>query len=385
LDLRLLFAVGGASIASFLPFYALLLRGWGLAPDEIGFVLAASSLAGVATASLWSHLADTRLGSVRTLQVASLASAVFALGLMLATSSLWTILVMASMLGIAQGPGTALGDAIALGRLGRRRMTEYGSIRSWASGGWAIAVLLFGVWFEHAGLDPVLPLYAAGTLAYVLVLTRFPARRPDHVSEHPSRLGSVGRAFRSSPRLLPFLLGVVLVSTATWGAWSFVPLRIQARGGGPFLVGLAAGVTAVIEIPFFRASSWLAGHVGLAVLYVAGCAVYVTMLVGLALAANPVAIAFIKMAGGAGFGLTYSALVVITGTLVPEHLRNTGQALMQIASSGVGPVVGVAVGGVVYRWLGATTLFLGAAGLTAIGAVVVWRSLAGAAVGRTAG
>lgn len=382
-DVRFLFAVGGASGAAFIPFFVLLLRERGFHADEIGLILAVSSFAGVVATPFWSHVADTRMGTVRTLQLTSVATAAIALGLLLTGTSLWATVAVVAVLGVASAPGTALGDVIALGHLGPERTTEYGEIRLWGSLGWAVAVLAFGAWFERSGLGPVLPVYAIGTLVYVAATTRFPAMRPGHVRQHVSRLGSVGEAFRSAPRLPPFLVGLLLVSTATWGAWSFVPLRIVARGGGPFLVGLAACVAAIVEIPFFRASGWLGEHVGLRRLYLSGCAVYVVMLVAWSLVAAPSLVALMKMIGGAGFGLTYAALVVITGRLVPERLRNTGQALMQISTVGIGPVVGAAVGGVVYRHLGPPMLFASAAVLASIGAVVVRQALSGDEFART--
>ena len=57
-------------------------------------------------------------------------------------------------------------------------MGEYGRIRLWASAGWAAAVVPFGWWFQRVGTGPVLPVYAAGFLMYVLLLSRFPAPRP---------------------------------------------------------------------------------------------------------------------------------------------------------------------------------------------------------------
>jgi PPP family 3-phenylpropionic acid transporter len=134
-----------------------------------------------------------------------------------------------------------------------------------------------------------------------------------------------------------------------------------------------------VEVPFFRASGRLAEHMGLRAVYLSGIAVYVLMLVAWALLASPVAVALIRVLGGVGFGLTYAALVVITGRLVPERLRTTGQALMQVATVGLGPVLGAAVGGVVYRRLGASTLFGSAAAVATFGAAVIWWALSGPA------
>jgi PPP family 3-phenylpropionic acid transporter len=85
-------------------------------------------------------------------------------------------------------------------------------------------------------------------------------------------------------------------------------------------------------------------------------------------------VAAVRIAIGIGFGLTYVTLVVMTGTLVPPGLRNTGQTLLQVASWGLAPVVGSLVGGIVYQRLGATPLFLGSAVGIVVGMAIVWNA-----------
>jgi PPP family 3-phenylpropionic acid transporter len=77
--------------------------------------------------------------------------------------------------------------------------------------------------------------------------------------------------------------------------------------------------------------------------------------------------------------LTYVTLVVMTGTLVPERFRNTGQTLQQVCSQGLAPIVGSLAGGIVYEHIGPGQLFLGSAVGIAVGIVIVW-----AAAGRRA-
>jgi MFS family permease len=74
---------------------------------------------------------------------------------------------------------------------------------------------------------------------------------------------------------------------------------------------------------------------------------------------------------------------VVTDRLVAQHLRNTGQTLMQLAQWSVGPIVGPAIGGFVYVTLGPPTLFAGAAVAATAGAMVSWWALGG--VGRPQG
>ena len=91
---------------------------------------------------------------------------------------------------------------------------------------------------------------------------------------------------------------------------------------------------------------------------------------------SPLAVSAIRVGIGVGFGLTYVTLVVITGTLVPERLTNTGQTLQQICSQGLAPIVGGLVGGFVYEHIGARQLFLGSAAGIVAGIAIVWTSTA---------
>lgn len=383
-NVRLLFGLAGASTAAILPFFVLWLRSRGMAPDRIGFVVAASALAAVVAAPVWSHAADMRLGTTRALVLSSAATAAAALLLLAVGPAFWPILVMVVAMAVAGAPGTALSDSLALNVLGPERETQYGSVRLWASLGWAGAVIVFGAWYQHAGLGAMLPLYAALTLIVAMVAATFPpfrgAEHPKHPTDHTGeRLGAVGQAFRASTHLAPFLAGLFLVSTANAAALTFVPLRIASDGRGPFLVGLAAGVAAMVEVPFFASSRRLGARFGQRTLYVAGAGIYVAIFLGYGLAADPVTTAVLRALSGAGFGLLYAAMVVIAGRLVPPALRNTGQALTQTVNTGIGPIVGSALGGLVFAHAGPRPMFLGAAACAAVGAVVVWSALSGPA------
>jgi PPP family 3-phenylpropionic acid transporter len=377
LDVVVLFALIGAAGAIFIPFFAVLLRDRGLAADRIGLVLAASSLGGVVAAPGWSHVADDRLGTIASLRGAFLLTAVFALLLIPAEASVVALVVVATFSGAAQAPITGLANALALTHLGPAREIEFGRIRLWTSIGWAIAVVAAGAWFQRAGLGVLLPLTAVGLVLCAGATFRFPATGPLERPARVSRLGSVGDVFRA-PHFPSFLAGTFLVSVATAASWSFVPLRIAARGGGPFLIGLSAGLAALIEIPCFLAGATLTARFGLRRLYLMGAGVYVATMVAWTLTADPTTVATVKALGGIGFGLLYGAIVVITGRLVPAHLRNTGQTVAQTTSMGIAPIVGSGVGGLVWTYLGPTTLFAAAAVCAALGTAVVWATLAGA-------
>lgn len=370
-ELRRLYGIVGVAGAAFIPFYALLLRDRGLSADRIGLILAATSLAGVVATPFWSHAADTRFGSVHTLQLACGIACVADLALLATGSSIVAIAACAVVLGAAQGPQTAMTDALTLAQLGPLRLTEYGSFRVWASIGWGVGAVAFGAVFAALGLDAMLPVAAIGIAVVAVFVSRLPSGRPPPRQARAGRFGSVGDAFRAR-RMPPFLLGVLLLATSTHAAWDFVPLRIAAGGGGPFLVGISSGVSAFVEIPFMRSTTSLAQRIGLRRVFALGAVVYVAASVAWALVSDAVAVTAIRIAIGVGFGLVYPTLVVITGRLVPDRVRNSGQALMSICSFGLAPVIGGAIGGVVYQHVGPSWLFAGSAVGIAVGAVVVW-------------
>jgi PPP family 3-phenylpropionic acid transporter len=379
--LRHFYALVGTVFSAFLPFFVLWLRDRGFTPSEIGVVLSLSALTGVVAAPFWSDIADRRAGTVKTLQIAFAASAVVALALAMTGSAFLAVAGVAAVLAAAQAPQTPLTDALAMTMLGPGRLRGYGSFRLWASVGWGVGAIVFGALFQVAGLAPMLPVYALGVVACVLYVRRFPNVRPSPRDQTTSRLGAVGEAL-AVPRLPLFLLGVFVFGASTRAAWDYVPLRIAAGGGGPLLVGVAAGVSAFVEIPFMRWSGPLMDRFGMRAVFVAGAGVYAAAALGWALVMAPVGVTAIRIAIGIGFGLTYVTLVVMTGTLVPQPLRNTGQTLLQMSLWGLAPILGSLAGGLVYQHVGPTQLFLGSAVGIAVGTAIVWAATTELSAGR---
>jgi PPP family 3-phenylpropionic acid transporter len=365
------YALLGLVVSAFVPFLTLLLRDRGLSPQDIGAVLAVLSLSGVLAAPFWSHAADTQLGSVHTLQLACAAAAVASLALTMSGSEPLAIAAVCAVLGAAQAPHTALTDSLTLSLLGPDRVLEYGSFRLWQSVGWGVGCITIGAVLTFTDVQLSLPLYAGGVAIFAVYVSRFGRRRPRGGPHNRSRLGSVGEAFRSVDRLRWYLLGVLVFATSTHAAGDFVPLRIVTGGGDALLVGIAAGVSAFVEIPFMRSSRALTQRFGLRTVFTAGAAVYAAASLAWAVLPGPLAVTSVRIGIGAGFALTYVSMVQMTAGLVPERLRNTGQALLQICTWGLAPMLGDAVGGAVFEHLGPPQLFVSSAVGVVVGIAVV--------------
>jgi MFS transporter, PPP family, 3-phenylpropionic acid transporter len=369
-----LFVLFGMAIASFYPFFAPFLSGRGLSESEIGLVIAVTALARVLSMPVWGHVADARLGMRRVLQL-GMAGAVASSLLLFWFGHGVPAIVAASvafcLTSSAIGPNI---DALALAHLGDGQMHDYGRIRGWESLSYAGWCLLLGFSLQHAGLDRMLPVFAAAGVAVLAWSFTVTPDRPAHVERH-GRLGAVGAVFRQAPRFTRFLAGTLLVWVGFSAAWNFISLKILDEGGGPLLVGFAAGLGGLTEVPVMRLSSRMSRSVGLRVLYVGGCLVYATGFLLRGLITDPTVVSFLSILEGAGFGLLFTSSVVIVGRLVPPTLYSTGQAVASTVSFGIAPMLGGAIGGVVFQRLGPAALYIGASLLALAGGLLGWSAL----------
>ena len=364
----------GLAIAAFFPFLALYLRdAHGLDESQIGLVLAFTAAARMVANPLWGHLSDTRIGRLTALQIglAGSAAAAFSMNAAAALPAITLLMVVQALFMVAQWPNI---DAIALEHLGEDRMSDYGRIRGWTSLSYASGCLLFGAILQRFGIDWAMPLYAISALLVLVWSTTVMRDRP-HTLERHGRLGSLGAVFRHAPRFWGFLVAAVLVWTGFNAAWNFIGPRIEDQGGGPFLIGLGTALGGVVEVPMMRSSSRLQRRFGLRPVYMAGCIVYGLTFLLWGSVSDPTVLSLLAVFEGIGFSLLFTTGVVITGRLLPRSLYSTGNAVGQMVSFGIGPILGAGLGGFVYQHLGARTLYLSACVLALGAALVAWFAL----------
>ncbi len=290
--------------ATILPFMALLLAERGFTPAGIGLVLSLMSLAAFVASPLWGYTADRWRGAERTLQMGASATVASAALFPVATGRL-LLAVLSVALWVARAPLAPLMDAIALSRLGEAHRSAYGGVRLWMSIGWSVAVIGWGALLT-AGIE-----------------------------------------------LVPVLYGSTILLVALWVRFGL--------GGGVLLIGVAASLQAVTEVPTMALSGRLAKRADHRGLFAAGCAIHLAVFIAWSLLSSPLLISLVELVIGVGFALTYVGTVVIADDLVPKPLRATGQGLAKAGAFGLAPVVGTLGGGLLHGLLGPGPLFLAAA------------------------
>ncbi|CAN5811538.1 hypothetical protein BH23CHL8_BH23CHL8_14120 [soil metagenome] len=427
LRLRWLYGIQGASLGLLLPFLVPLLDDRGLEPAEIGLVLGASGLVSLLSYPIWGALADGPLGRGRSIAVAGLLAALGGSWVIVAGSDPVALTLAVSLAFVGALPWGPISDALALTALGDES-SSYGRLRAWASLGWAASAISAGVAWGLLGSNVVfgsfalLALAVAGTVVLRrrvpatvgrpagerpavgeraavgskvggspvrggevdLDLHAIPAPSPEGVPAPPIFSGGI-RALAgtlSSPVLLLFLLGLLVTSVGEHATWRYVGLRILEQGGGAFLVGVAAALPALVEIPIFGGSRRLARRLGLRMIFVLGAALasLLALLIGLVSEAWQVTV--LRTIDGLPYALRYIGMVLIIGALLPRRFHALGQSMAWLVGMGVAPIIADIVGGLIYDRYGGTAVFVIAAVMISIGAAIVYAALSGPAFRR---
>jgi PPP family 3-phenylpropionic acid transporter len=380
-SIQVLFVLFGIVVACFFPFFALFLKDRGLDEREIGLVVSVMAFARVICNPVLGHLADTRVGRRRMLQVGISAGGSMALAVFLFGHGVVPIVLLAAVFaGVGSATGPSI-DAIALEHLGEERMADYGRIRGWESLSYAVTCLTLGAVLEAFGISYALLAYSVASLLVLLWAQTIEAD-PPHRTEHEGRLGAVGAVFREAPRFWMYLAGITFVWVGFTGAWNFFSLKIERGGGGPFLVGVGTALGGIVEVPVMRWSTRLQRTIGIRRTYVLGCLVYATGFLLWGIISNPTIVSILTVFEGFGFSLLFTSGVVIVGKMVPRTLYATGQSIASTVAFGIAPIVGGVLGGYVYETFGPVTMYVGASMLVLVGGAVSWITLGTPAFGR---
>jgi PPP family 3-phenylpropionic acid transporter len=390
--IRILVLAGGAAFGIIMPFNGVILASLGFEAGTIGFVLSLGSIAFALAVPAWGHVADVRFGRPRTLQVCGAGAAVALLAL-LGSWPQAVIVLLFAVFWIFQSGWQPLSDALTVNALGDQGH-RYGPIRSLGSLSFAISVVAAGAVFQVAGYQWAFVFGAVAASSLVVVSAWIPdagradlaahrrsmakgatADPPSTASEPGSRslgLGSAGVALRVAPRLGLILVAIALVHVALVATNSFLGLRLIELGGTPGDVGLAAGLSAITEIPAMMGVGWVVGRIGLRGLFAGSCILYAVCLGSWSVLTSPEIIIASRVLTGLGFAGVTVGVVLTIAVVLPPDLQATGQGLFQMSAYGITAFVTNVVGGLLFGSFGGSAVFAFGALAAVAGCIVGW-------------
>jgi PPP family 3-phenylpropionic acid transporter len=375
----------------FYPFLPLLLLDSGLDAVAIGTVFGAGAVVALAAYPTWGLLADGPLGRERSMSLAALVAALLGIALLFAQGDPFLVGLCAVLLPFGMASWEPVADALVLQALGVDANRRYGRFRLWTSVGWAVTALAGGVLYATGGPTAILVPFVIGALLLVVVTFRPRQGRswrraaPGGGSQRQPLLPELRRALRVAPVLVPLLIATFLEWVVNGASGSFTPLLIRDVGGGAVLIGIAAAIPAIVEVPLFPATGWMSDRLGLRGLYVLGLLMAAAISLVIALVHDAVLITIVNGFGGVSYVLRYTGVVLIVGAVLPHALRATGQSMARFVGGGLAAIVAGPFAGAVYGSLGGSALFLMCAGLLALAAAIAWRGLRGPAFAPRAG
>jgi PPP family 3-phenylpropionic acid transporter len=344
----------GFGVAS--PFLPAFLESRGLAPEQIGLVLALGTAIRLLSGPTAGRLADWLQALRIVLAVCTALAAAVTLGF-LPTQGFWVLLIVSLLHAAMLAPTTTLADALALGA-SRPRVAngfEYGWVRGAGSAAFIVGLMMSGQAVNAFGLAAIIVLQAAFLLAAAACAMIVPELvRPRNVSA-PAKIsaGSVRDLLR-----LPVFRRLVLVAALILGSHamhdSFAMIRWNAAGidAGTSSILWAESVAAEVVV-FFLLGPFLLRHITPATaMAIAACAGAVRWVV-MAQTADVVAMALVEPLHGLTFALLHLACMRVLAVIVPPALAGTAQAIYGTLGIGATSAVLTLASGTLYANFGA--------------------------------
>jgi hypothetical protein len=354
----LLYAAAFAAVACVTPYLSWSLSDRGASVAAAGAAVSVLTLAAVAAAPLWGLLSDRRPDSV--LQLAFAAGAIAALSLALAPLPL--VFAAAAAFGAATGALEALLTASVFRRYGPQ--APVGDLRRWASLAWCGGLIVTAAVVTH---------WPAGVFvcsAAIFAVAAGAARVEAGSSERSHR----GRLRRLKP-IVRLVVQVLPLSCALFTMLIFVGALVHERGSSPWLIALAFGLTAILEVPALGLAQRLARRLssGRLILLAFPLAAAAYALLG-AYPTVPMLIV-VQPLFAAVFALWFVGQSGGIARLAESADLGVAQSLAAAATKGVAGTVAGVGGGALAATAGFSTLFFVQAALCLAGLLIwVYRS-----------
>ncbi|MCD6290884.1 MAG: MFS transporter, partial [Anaerolineae bacterium] len=350
--LFLVYAATGATA----PMLTLYLESLGASYARISAILTTYAIVLLASNYVWGRISD-RLGRRKPLVVGGLLGMSIAFGLMALAPSYrfaWGVRVWEamSMAAYATTSLAFMGDLLAGSATRGRRIGTY---RGFGSLSFAIGAFGAKPIIDHLGMRQV---YALGALLFLFAGLVALVIHEVRVASS-SEATSAARPAEDDTRLPAiFLAGVLLWMCAFWAAYSMWPNFLASLGYPKSTANWLWGLAAVSEVPFMNVVGMLSDVLGRApVLAMGGVGLGLVLVGYVVLNRWLVGLAGVQLFRGFAYS-SFTATSMVYAAESGTIRTRAGSVGLYNAASGVGQILGLAVGGQIVQRAGFQTLFL---------------------------
>ncbi len=368
---RLFFALDFAGIGVFFPFLALYLSSRGLSGSQVGLLLALFPFVGFLVQPVWGVVTD-----LYRVHRAVLVLACFGLALVSVlfgrTTNFQSLLLLTLLLAILKSPIMPTSNALALEYLEREaRQNAFGSLRLWGSLGFALSSFLIGTFLLDDALWGIPYVYSLISAAQGLLSLTIP-----HGEVHGKVHLREGLALLRRERSLPsFLLAILLISATVGIGNNYLSVYLDEIGAAGWIVGVTIGVSALLEAPFMAQVPAFLARWGVRLTLVAGVSLLPVRWLLYTVIDDPLLVLPTQLL----HSLALTALIIVgvlyVDRLLPPRWRASGQSLYAAVFMGLGPGLGLFMGGWLYEREGITALWVASTVLALLGTLLLAASL----------
>jgi PPP family 3-phenylpropionic acid transporter len=360
-----------AVLGALLPYWSLYLKSLGFRPLQVGALFAVMMATKIVAPNLWGWLGDRSGRRMAIVRWASLAAAAAFSGTLFGTGFWWLVAVV-GVFSFFWNATLPQFEAVTLNHLGKD-VFSYSRIRLWGSVGFIASVYAVGLLLDLAELAflPWVVLLLVGAIAAASLMVHEPCAATPAAPESASLISVIKR-----PTVFALLAACFLMQASHGPYYVFFTIQMEAVGHSRQLIGGLWSLGVIAEVVLFLYMHRLMPHFGLRSLFLASFAATALRWLLLAFfAANLWVVLASQLLHAATFGIYHAVAIQLVHRYFVGPHQGRGQALYSSMSFGAGGATGSFLSGYAWEAYGPQATWLGAAFLSVMAALLVWRWL----------
>lgn len=368
-----------AFVGMFSPYWSLYLKSIHFDAIEISVLMSIQPVMRMVATNIWGWLADHTGKRLLVVQVAASLSALFYLGMFVATG-FWAVFAVMALMNFFWSASMPLVEATTLTYLGKDA-AHYGRIRSWGSIGFIVTVVGLGYAFDYVAIAWLLWAGLVCEVGILIFARQIPKTEvPAHHSDHQPI-----RQIVLQPRVLALFGASFLMAVAHGPYYTFYSIYLVEHGYAKSVVGALWALGVICEIGVFFLMPALVRRFGFLRILLASFAAAVLRFLLIGWAVDwVVLVLFAQMLHAMTFGSFHAASLGMVHEFFQGRHQSRGQALFGSFTYGAGGMLGGLASGPIWKIWGASVLYSCSAVAALLGLVLMWWELRHMARGHAA-
>jgi PPP family 3-phenylpropionic acid transporter len=356
-----------AFIGAFAPYWSLYLKSLSFNALQIGVLMSLLHVTRIFAPTAWGYLADHTGKRMLIVQLAAITGLVSYCGVFFGESFLWMFAVM-MLMSFFWSASLPLIEATTLSHLGKST-ARYGSIRSWGSLGFILAVIGIGYLLDATEIALLLWVVLGFKLGIVIFSWRIPEAE---IASHSTDALSVQQIFKQ-PGVLAFFSACLLMAFAHGSYYTFYSIYLVDYGYSKGAIGWLWAIGVICEIGVFFLMPRVMHRFSLKQILAFSftCAVARFLMIGWGVE-WPTVMLMAQILHAATYGAHHVAAMMAVHYFFRGRHQAKGQAFYTSFTFGVGGTLGGVFSGYAWEWLGPGFTFSmsAAAALVGLGLIV---------------